>query len=60
MNKKDREDVKAIVEEALKNNGKELRSVDVGDVAWCIFCSTLLLTVFGAIVVLILNLAGIV
>ena len=37
MNKKDREDVKAIVEEALKNNGKELRSVDVGDVAWCIF-----------------------
>ena len=60
MNKKDREDVKAIVEEALKNNGKELRSVDVGDVAWCIFCSTILLTVFGAIVVLILNLAGIV
>lgn len=60
MNKKDREDVKAIVEEALKNNSKELRSVDVGDVAWCIFCSTLLLTVFGAIVVLILNLAGIV
>ena len=60
MNKKDREDVKAIVEEALKNNGKELRSVDVGDVAWCIFCSTILLTVFGAIVVFILNLAGIV
>lgn len=60
MNKKDKEDVKAIVEEALKNNSKELRSVDVGDVAWCIFCSTLLLTVFGAIVVLILNLAGIV
>ena len=60
MNKKDREDVKAIVEEALKNNSKELRSVDVGDVAWCIFCSTILLTVFGAIVVLILNLAGIV
>ena len=60
MNKKDREDVKAIVEEALKNNSKELRSVDVGDVAWCIFCSTMLLTVFGAIVVLILNLAGIV
>lgn len=60
MNKKDREDVKAIVEEALKNNSKELRSVDVGDVAWCIFCSTMLLTVFGAIVVLILNLAGII
>ena len=60
MNKKDREDVKTIVEEALKNNSKELRSVDVGDVAWCIFCSTILLTVFGAIVVLILNLAGIV
>ena len=60
MNKKDREDVKAIVEEALKNNGKELRSVDVGDVAWCIFCSTMLLTVFGAIVVLILNLAGVI
>ena len=60
MNKKDREDVKAIVEEALKNNSKELRSVDVGDVAWCIFCSTMLLTVFGAIVVLILNLVGIV
>ena len=60
MNKKDKEDVKAIVEEALKNNSKELRSVDVGDVAWCIFCSTMLLTVFGAIVVLILNLAGII
>ena len=60
MNKKDRADVKAIVAEALKNNSKELRSVDVGDVAWCIFCSTILLTVFGAIVVLILNLAGIV
>ena len=60
MNKKDREDVKAIVEEALKNNSKELHTVDVGDVAWCIFCSTLLLTVFGAIVVLILNLAGVV
>ena len=60
MNKKDREDVKAIVEEALKNNGKELRTVDVGDVAWCIFCSAVLIGVFGAFVALILNLAGIV
>lgn len=60
MNKKDREDVKAIVEEALKNNGKELRSVDVGDVAWCIFCSAVLLGVFGAMIVAILALAGIV
>lgn len=60
MNKKDREDVKAIVEEALKNNGKELRTVDVGDVAWCIFCSAVLLGVFGAMVVAILALAGIV
>lgn len=60
MNKKDREDVKAIVEEALKNNGKELRTVDVGDVAWCIFCSALLLGVFGAMIVAVLALAGIV
>ena len=60
MNKKDREDVKAIVEEALKNNSKELRTVDVGDVAWCIFCSAVLLGVFGAMVVAILALAGIV
>ena len=60
MNKKDREDVKVIVEEALKNNGKELRSVDVGDVAWCIFCSAVLLGVFGAMIVAILALAGIV
>lgn len=60
MNKKDREDVKAIVEEALKNNGKELRSVDIGDVAWCIFCSAVLLGVFGAMVVAILALAGVV
>ena len=37
MNKKDREDVKTIVEEALKNNSKELHTVDVGDDAWCIF-----------------------
>lgn len=60
MNKKDREDVKAIVEEALKNNGKELRSVDVGDVGWCIFCSAVLLAVFGAMIAAILALAGIV
>ena len=60
MNKKDREDVKAIVEEALKNNSKELRSVDVGDVAWCIFCSAVLLGVFGAMICAILALAGIV
>lgn len=60
MNKKDREDVKAIVEEALKNNSKELHTVDVGDVGWCIFCSAVLLAVFGAMVALILNLAGIV
>lgn len=60
MNKKDREDVKAIVEEALKNNSKELHTVDVGDVAWCIFCSTLLLAVFGGMILLILALAGIV
>ena len=59
MNKKDREDVKAIVEEALKNNGKELRSVDVGDVAWCIFCSAVLLGVFGAMICAILALAGV-
>ena len=60
MNKKDREDVKAIVEEALKNNGKERRSVDVGDVAWCIFCSAVLLGVFGIMIFMILSLAGVV
>lgn len=60
MNKKDREDVKAIVEEALRNNGKELRSVDVGDVAWCIFCSAVLLGVFGAMIFAVLALAGVV
>ena len=60
MNKKDREDVKAIVEEALKNNSKELHTVDVGDVAWCIFCSTLLLGVFGAMVFALLAMVGIV
>lgn len=60
MNKKDREDVKAIVEEALKNNSKELHTIDVGDVAWCIFCSAVLLGVFGAMIVAILALAGIV
>ena len=59
MNKKDREDVKAIVEEALKNNGKELRTIDVGDVAWCIFCSAVLLAVFGAMIFSILALAGV-
>lgn len=60
MNKKDREDVKAIVEEALKNNGKELHTVDVGDVAWCIFCSAAILGVFGAMILLLLAVAGIV
>ena len=60
MNKKDREDVKAIVEEALKNNSKELRSVDVGDVAWCVFCSVALLALFGAMIFAILSLAGVV
>ena len=60
MNKKDKEDFNSIVEEALKNNGKELRTVDVGDVAWCIFCSAVLLGVFGAMIVAILALAGIV
>lgn len=60
MNKKDREDVKAIVEEALKNNSKELHTVDIGDVAWCIFCSTLLLGVFAAMIFMILALAGVV
>ena len=60
MNKKDKEDVKAIVEEALKSNSKELHTVDVGDVAWCIFCSAVLLGVFGAMIVAILALAGIV
>lgn len=60
MNKKDREDVKAIIEEALGKKEKELRSVDVGDVAWCIFCSAVLLGVFGAMICAILALAGIV
>lgn len=60
MNKKDREDVKAIVEEALKKNNDEHHTIDLGDVAWCIFCSAMLLGVFGAMVVLILNLAGII
>lgn len=60
MNKKDREDVKAIVEEALKNNSKELHTVDVGDVAWCIFCSALLLGVFGAMIFMLLAMAGII
>lgn len=60
MNKKDKEDVKAIVEEALKNNDKERRTIDSGDVAWCIFCSAVLLAVFGAMIFSILALAGIV
>ena len=60
MNKKDREDVKAIVEEALDKKEKERHTIDLGDVAWCIFCSTLLLGVFGAFVTLILNMAGII
>lgn len=60
MNKKDREDVKAIVEEALDKKEKERHTVDLGDVAWCIFCSTMLLGVFGAMVLLILNMAGII
>ena len=60
MNKKDREDVKTIVEEALKNNSKELHTVDVGDVAWCIFCSVALLALFGAMIFMILSLAGVV
>ena len=59
MNKKDKEDVKAIVEEALKSNSKELHTVDVGDVAWCIFCSAVLLAVFGAMIFSILALAGV-
>ena len=60
MNKKDKEDVKAIVEEALKSNSKELHTIDVGDVAWCIFYSAVLLGVFGAMICAILALVGIV
>ena len=60
MNKKDREDVKAIVEEALDKKEKERHTIDVGDVAWCIFCSAVLLAVFGAMIFSILALAGIV
>ena len=60
MNKKDREDVKAIVEEALDKKEKERHTIDVGDVAWCIFCSAVLLAVFGAMIAAILALAGIV
>lgn len=60
MNKKDREDVKAIVEEALKKSNEERRSVDAGDVMCCMLGSALLLGVFGAIVALILSMAGII
>lgn len=60
MNKKDREDVKAIIEEALDKKEKEHHTVDVGDVAWCIFCSALLLGVFGAMICALLALVGIV
>ena len=60
MNKKDREDVKTIVEEALNNNSKELHTVNVGNVAWCIFCSAVLLVVFGIMIFMILSLAGVV
>ena len=60
MTSKDRVDVQAIVEEALTNSSKELRSVDVGDVAWCIFCSVALLALFGAMIFAILSLAGVV
>lgn len=60
MNKKDREDVKAIVEEALKKSNEDRHTVDVGDVACCMLASALLLGVFGAMVALILNVAGII
>lgn len=60
MNKKDKEDVKAIVEEALKNNDKERRTIDCGDVMCCMLASALLLGVFGSIVALILTMAGII
>ena len=60
MNKKDREDVKAIIEEALDKKEKEHHTVDVGDVAWCIFCSAVLLGVFGIMIFMILSLAGVV
>lgn len=60
MNKKDREDVKAIVEEALKKNNEDCHTIDFGDVLCCMLGSTLLLGVFGAMVALILNLAGII
>lgn len=60
MNKKDKEDVKAIVEEALKNNDKERRSIDACEIGWCMLASALLLGVFGSIVALILTMAGII
>lgn len=60
MNKKDREDVKTIVEEALKKNNDEHHTVDFGDVVCCMLASAMLLGVFGAMVALILNMAGII
>lgn len=60
MNKKDREDVKAIIEEALKKNNEEHHTIDAGDVGWCLLGSALLLGVFGAMISLILAMAGIV
>lgn len=60
MNKKDREDVKAIVEEALKKNDEERHTIDACDVGLCILASALLLGVFGALVALILTMAGII
>ena len=59
MNKKDREDVKAIVEEALDKKEKERHTIDLGDVVWCILGSALLLGVFGAMIFSILALAGV-
>lgn len=60
MNKKDREDVKAIVEEVLSKNDKDRHTIDSGDVMCCMLGSALLLGVFGSIVALILRLAGII
>ena len=59
MNKKDREDVKAIIEEALNKKEKERHTIDLGDVVWCILGSALLLGVFGAMIFSILALAGV-
>lgn len=60
MNKKDKEDVKAIVEEALKKNNDEHHTIDFGDVMCCMLGSAMLLGVFGAVVALILSVAGII